>query len=88
MTNSIHKVTLRAVAGTGWEVLQEQLEDTHEEVRSFAVSDGRYGVLITRHRHDTYTLAVSPDVPYGMTYERDAREPRKEHPPRLTPVRS
>ncbi|WP_139007345.1 hypothetical protein [Arthrobacter crystallopoietes] len=66
-----HEVSLQAVVGTCWEVLQEQLEGTHEEVRSFAVSDGRYGVLITRHRHDAYSLAVSPDVPYGMTYERD-----------------
>ncbi|AUI53748.1 hypothetical protein [Arthrobacter crystallopoietes] len=70
MTDSIHEVTLQAVAGTGWEALQEQLEGTHDEVRSFAVSDGRYGVLVTRHRHDAYTLAVSPEVPYGMTYER------------------
>lgn len=71
MTNSIRKVTLQAAARSGGDALQEQLESAHEKVRSFAVSDGRYGVLITRHRHDAYTLAVSPEVPYGMTYERD-----------------
>lgn len=71
MTHYLHKVTLRAAAGTGWNALQEQLDTAHHAVRSLAVSGRRHGVLITRHGHDTYTLAVSPDVPYGMTYERE-----------------
>lgn len=71
MTNAIYKVTLQAAARSGGDALQEQLESAHEKVRSFAVSDGQHGVLITRHRHNVYTLAVSPEVPYGRTYERD-----------------
>lgn len=67
-------VLVKAAAGNGWHALQEQLNIAHEEVRSLAISGGRNGVLITRHRHDTFTVAVSPDVPYGMTYERDHRE--------------
>lgn len=70
MTYHLRKATLKAAAGTGWHALQEQPDTAHEEVRSLAVSGGRYGALITRHRHDAYTVAVSPDVPYGMTYER------------------
>ncbi|MFD1212755.1 hypothetical protein ACFQ36_11985 [Arthrobacter sp. GCM10027362] len=71
MTHHVRKITLKAAAGTGWDALQEQLDTAHEEVRSLAVSGGRHEILITRHRHDAYTLAVSPEVPYGMTYERD-----------------
>lgn len=69
-----HKVTLKATAGTGWNALQEQLDIVHEAVRSLAISGGRNGVLITRHSHDTYTVAISPDVPYGMTHEREHLE--------------
>lgn len=71
MRHHIRKVTLTATAGTSWNALQDQLDTAHDEVRSLAISGRRHGVLITRHRHDTYTVAVSPDVPYGMTYERD-----------------
>jgi hypothetical protein len=71
MTHHIRKVTLKATAGTGWNALQEQLDTVHEEVRFLAISGGRNGVLVTRHSHGTYTVAVSPEVPYGMTYERD-----------------
>lgn len=67
----LHNVTLILAAGTGWGALQEQLETAHEEVQSLAVSGRRHGVLITRHSRDTYTVAVSPGVPYGMTYERE-----------------
>jgi hypothetical protein len=75
MTHHIHKITFKAAAGTGWNALQEQLNTAHEAVRHLAISDGRHGMLITRHSHDAYTLAVSPEVPYGMTYERGTREP-------------
>lgn len=71
MSHHMHKVTLKAAAGTGWNALQEQLETAHEEVQSLAISGRRHGVLITRHSHDTYTVAVSPEVPYGMTCERE-----------------
>jgi len=71
MTSSIHKVTVKASTGTGWDALQKQLDTAHEEVRSLATLSGRNGVLITRHRHGAYTVAVSPEVPYGMTYERE-----------------
>ncbi|NKX52678.1 hypothetical protein HER39_19295 [Arthrobacter deserti] len=67
----MHEVTLEAAAGTGWNVLQDQLDTAHEAVRCLAVSGRRHGGLVTRHGRGTYTVAVSPEVPYGMTYERD-----------------
>jgi hypothetical protein len=70
MTHHLRKVSLKAAAGTGWNALQEQLDTAHDDVRASAVSGGQHGVLVTRHGHDAYTLAVSPEVPYGMTYER------------------
>ncbi|MFF1828609.1 hypothetical protein [Paenarthrobacter sp. NPDC058040] len=63
------ELTFEPAAGTCWHALQDQLETIHQEVRSFAETGGRYGVLITRHGHNAYTLAVGPEVPYGMTYE-------------------
>src|SRR3712207_3917237 len=69
MTHPI--VTLQTVPGTGWNTIQEQLDSAHEAVQSLAIAEGQNGVLIIRHRPGTYTLAVSPEVPYGMTYERD-----------------
>lgn len=71
MPHHIRNVTLKAAAATGWNALQEQLETAHEEVQSLAISGRRHGVLITRHSHETYTVAVSPQVPYGVTYERE-----------------
>ncbi|MCG2624725.1 hypothetical protein LVY72_22825 [Arthrobacter sp. I2-34] len=74
MTHDNYEVTLTAAAGTGWNALQEQLDTAHQTVKSLAISDRRYGVLITRHRYDAYTVALSPQVPYGMTFERDCPE--------------
>ncbi|MCG2623061.1 hypothetical protein LVY72_14250 [Arthrobacter sp. I2-34] len=71
MTHPLRIVTLKAAAGTGWNAFQEQLDTAYEEVRSLAVSGRRHGILVTRHSRDTYTVSVSPEVPYGMTYERD-----------------
>lgn len=65
------KVTVQPAAGTGWETLQRQLESAADEVRIAAMADKRHGILVTRHRPDTFTVTLSPDVPYGMTYERD-----------------
>jgi hypothetical protein len=74
MTHYIHKITLKATAGAGWNAVQDQLDTALEAARSLAISGGRHGVLLTRHSHETYTVAVSPEVPYGMTYEREGPE--------------
>ncbi|GLB68763.1 hypothetical protein AHIS1636_32050 [Arthrobacter mangrovi] len=70
MTHHRCKITLKAAAGSAWSALQNQLQTAHKEVRSPAVSGGRY-----RTNYPTppccLSVAVSPEVPYGMTYERN-----------------
>lgn len=68
MTHETRTVILKAPAGTGWSALQEQLDTAHKDVLSNAIG-GLNGVLVTRNSHDTYTVAISAEVPYGMTYE-------------------
>jgi hypothetical protein len=34
-----------------------------------ATKEGRHGILVTRHTPASFTVAVSADVPYGMTQE-------------------
>ena len=84
MAHPIREVTLKATGGTGGKALQKQLDAAHKEVRSLAISGQRHGLLVTRHSHNSYTIAVSPEVPYGMTYERDDPEfftdPALTHP--------
>ena len=29
------------------------------------------GILVTRHSHDSFTIELSPEVPFGTTLERD-----------------
>jgi hypothetical protein len=36
-----------------------------------AIKGGRHGILVTRHGPASFTVAVSADVPYGITQERD-----------------
>ena len=36
-----------------------------------ALKDPGYGVLVTRHDRETFTIQLSPDVPHGMTHELD-----------------
>lgn len=47
--------------------------DTAEElaVKHSLETDGRHGILITRNGPGSFTVAVSEDVPYGTTHERE-----------------
>lgn len=40
-------------------------------VENIAASQGRHGVLLTRHEYQRFTVEVSPDVPFGVTIEID-----------------
>ncbi|NKX56580.1 hypothetical protein [Arthrobacter mobilis] len=71
MAHHRQEIIIRPAAGTGWQGVQRQLESAAEEARRAAMADKRHGILVTRHRPDTFTVAVSPEVPFGMTYERD-----------------
>ncbi|WP_427006169.1 hypothetical protein [Pseudarthrobacter sp. H2] len=35
-------------------------------------TEQRQGILVTRHSHIRFSVAVSSEVPYGETHERDA----------------
>lgn len=49
--------------------LQDQLTAGVEIVQQQAISYGRHGVLITQHGYTAFTIAISPEVPYGETRE-------------------
>ena len=60
------------VTGTQPHLIARNL-DTAEElaVRHAIETDGRHGILITRHGPGSFIVAVSEEVPYGTTYERE-----------------
>lgn len=51
--------------------LEEQLEEAVWQLQQLARHTKAHGILVTRHRHDHYTVALSETVPYGMTQELD-----------------
>lgn len=52
--------------------LLARLDTAVESAQAAAILDGKNGVLITRHDHSTFSVEISPEVPYGLTIERDA----------------
>jgi hypothetical protein len=61
--------------------LENDLNAAVDIAREHAMTEGRYGILVTQHGYTRYTVAVSRDVPYGQTHER--RQPT-ENPPTET----
>ena len=51
-------------------LLADELEAAVGVARSRAMQERRHGVLVTRHSHTLFTVAVSAEVPYGLTVER------------------
>lgn len=49
--------------------LQRQLTIAERLLRVQAASGDRRGILITRHSPTQFTVALSKDVPYGLTRE-------------------
>ncbi len=62
-----------AVTATDRDSMDLQLEAAVTEVRERAIQEGRKGILITRHAPGSFTVALSDEVPYGLTQERDLR---------------
>lgn len=50
--------------------LDQELTAAEEIVRGYAMQDGHHGVLVTQHGYTSYTVAVSREVPFGVTLER------------------
>ncbi|MCX6497550.1 MAG: hypothetical protein NTU93_01965 [Arthrobacter sp.] len=59
------------VTGDTAALIESRLDAAVEAAEGNAMRDGRHGVLIMRHCPRTYTVSVSPDVPYGVTREED-----------------
>lgn len=51
-------------------MVESDLNAAVETVRQHAMQEGRHGILVTQHGYTRYTVAVSPDVPFGQTHER------------------
>lgn len=50
--------------------LENDLNTAEAIARARAMQDPQYGILVTRRNHNTYTVTVSCEVPYGHTLER------------------
>jgi hypothetical protein len=59
------------ITGANPEVIQDDLNRAVDLGRDQAMREGRHGILVTRLGHASFVVAVTEDVPYGFTYERD-----------------
>jgi hypothetical protein len=50
--------------------MERRLDEAHAEAEKQAVETGKYGILVTRHSCERFTVALSDSVPFGMTLER------------------
>jgi hypothetical protein len=58
-----------SVQATTPEDRNERLEAAVKELQQAAMVHGRHGILVTRHEPGAYTVALSEDVPFGLTRE-------------------
>jgi photosystem II stability/assembly factor-like uncharacterized protein len=65
-TGRIYRVT-----GDTPRMVSEDLDAAAELAQQHAMGEGKHGVLVTRHGPASFTVAVSGDVPYGTTRERE-----------------
>jgi hypothetical protein len=63
-TGRIYRVT-----GNTQRMVSEDLNAAVELAQQHAMGEGKHGVLVTRHGPASFTVAVSGDVPYGLTQE-------------------
>jgi hypothetical protein len=49
--------------------IEQDLNAAVDAALLHAMQDGSQGILVTRHGHSTFTVAVSSKVPYGQTME-------------------
>ncbi|NUU31939.1 hypothetical protein HNO80_10075 [Arthrobacter sp. C9C5] len=52
-------------------LIAERLDAAEEQARARALVEGKHGILVTRHGSNSFTVSLSPDVPYGTTRECD-----------------
>ncbi|BCW35005.1 hypothetical protein StoSoilA2_10610 [Arthrobacter sp. StoSoilA2] len=61
---------LATVTATNKSTMEINLNAAIQEAERRARHEGRRGILVTRVAHAHFTVELSPEVPYGYTYER------------------
>lgn len=56
--------------------MDRQLAEAEETARPKALDYGSRGIVITRHNSNLFTVALSNEVPFGLTVEQQLWEPR------------
>jgi hypothetical protein len=56
--------------------MDRQLAEAEEAARAKALDYGSRGIVITRHNLNLFTVALSNEVPFGLTVEQQLWEPR------------
>jgi hypothetical protein len=59
------------ITATNRASMDRQLNDAVTFAQARAMHERR-GILVTRHGHDSFTIAVSDAVPFGLTREHQA----------------
>ena len=59
------------VTGDTPRIVSEDLDAAVALAQQHAMGAGKHGVLVTRHGPASFTVAVSGDVPYGITLEHE-----------------
>lgn len=49
--------------------MERQLDEAVTVARTKAMHERRRGILVTRHDYDSFTVALSDAVPFGLTRE-------------------
>lgn len=50
--------------------LHERLDAAVETARQKAITHGKHGILVTQHGYGNFMVAISPEIPFGLTLER------------------
>jgi hypothetical protein len=58
-----------AVTATDRTSMERQLEEAVSVAKTRALREGRRGILVSRHDFDSFTVALSDAVPFGITRE-------------------
>jgi hypothetical protein len=58
-----------AITATDRASMELQLDEAVAVARTRAMRAGRQGILVARHAYDSFTVALSNAVPFGLTLE-------------------
>lgn len=58
-----------AITATDRASMERQLDEAVAVAKTTAIREGRQGILVTTHAHDSFTGPLSDAVPFGLTLE-------------------